>query len=166
MRPGRRATLEGMDYQQPPQWSDPTQQRSASPAPGAWPGVTPRPPYPAVTASDERLFATLAHLSAAIAWVVSAGWLNFVGPLIVWALYRDRSAFVRKAAAGSFNFTLGMTIAGIVGWVLVFTIILAPLGFLLIALSGVLAIVLGCVGALRTWRGQSYTYPWQFRVLS
>ena len=101
-----------------------------------------------------------------IAWVVSAGWLNFVGPLVVWALFRDRSPFVRRAAAGSFNFTLSMTIAGILGWVMVFTIILLPLGILLIALSGVAAVVLGIMGALRTWRGETFAYPWQVRVLS
>ena len=27
-------------------------------------------------------------------------------------------------------------------------------------------IVLGVVGALRTWRGKSYDYPWQTRILS
>ena len=45
--------------------------------------------------------AILAHLAAVIAMVVSAGWLTFVGPLIVWFIYKDKSRFVRNAAAGS-----------------------------------------------------------------
>jgi len=143
-----------------PGWQQPGWQQPASP-------MAQRPGHlPGVPASDERLFAMLAHLSASIAWVVSAGWLNFVGPLVVWALFKDRSPFVRRAAAGSFNFTLSMTLLGILGWVMVFTVILLPIGVLLIAVSGIAAIVLGILGALRTWGGQPYTYPWQFRVLS
>lgn len=107
----------------------------------------------------------LAHLSAPIAWVASAGWLNFVGPLIVWALYKDRSRFVRKASAGAFNFTLTMSVATIVGWILVLTIVGAPIGVVLIVIGGLGAIVLGIIGALKAWRGDSYTYPWQFRIL-
>lgn len=121
-------------------------------------------PNPAPS-SDERLWAMLAHLSAPIAWVVSAGWLNFVGPLVVWALFKDRSAFVRNASAGSFNFTLSMTVTSIVGWILVFTVIGAPLGALLIAVGGIGAIVLGILGALKAWNGEAYRYPWQVRVL-
>ena len=163
------------NYNQPPRWNE-HETRTASFERG-WTGTaTPQSPFEdqrmnvrtaySATTQDERLAATFAHLSAAIAWIVSAGWLNFVGPLLVWLLYRDKSAFVRRAAAGSFNFTLGMTILGIVGWLMVFTIILAPIGAVLIAVSGIAAILLGCLGALRTWRGESFTYPWQFRVLS
>lgn len=122
-------------------------------------------PHPAPS-SDERLWAMVAHLSAPIAWVVSAGWLNFVGPLVVWLLFKDRSAFVRNASAGSFNFTISMTVMSVVGWILVFTIIGAPLGAIMIAIGGLGAIVLGVLGALKSWNGEAYAYPWQVRVLS
>lgn len=141
-------------FNQPPRWD---QYANGSPVPQQ---------HGPVATPDERLFATVAHLSAAIAWVVSVGWLNFVGPLVVWALFKDRSPFVRRASAGAFNFTLSMTIAGIVGWLLVFTIIGLPIGVLLIAGSGLATIVFGVLGALKTWRGESFTYPWQVRVLS
>lgn len=127
--------------------------------------VTQQVPHPAPT-SDERLWAMLAHLSAPIAWIASAGWLNFAGPLVVWALFKDRSAFVRNASAGGFNFTLTMTAMSIVGWILVFTVIGAPLGAIMIAIGGLGAIVLGVLGALKSWHGEAYTYPWQLRVLS
>lgn len=152
-------------YNQPPRWDESHRQQSGPTRPfGA--GQRIQTNQGVVPASDERTLAMLAHLSAPIAWAVSVGWLNFLGPFIVWALFKDRSPFVRNAAAGSFNFTLSMTILSVVGWLMIFTILLAPLGILLVGLSGTLAIVLGILGAVRTWNGRSYTYPWQFRALS
>lgn len=148
-------------FNQPPRWDE----RSA--ATSSWPGAQVQHPHlPVAHTNEDRAAATGAHLSAGIAWILSAGWLNFVGPLAVWALYKDRSPFVRRAAAGAFNFTLSMTILGIVGWLMIITIILLPIGVLLVAGSGIAAIALGVIGGLKTWRGESFTYPWQLRVLS
>ena len=121
---------------------------------------------PSLPATEERTWAMLAHLSAPIATVDSAGWLNFAGPLVVWLLYNDRSWFVRNAAAGAFNFMITTWVMSIIGWVMVFTIILLPIGVLLIAAASLLAIILGVVGALKTWQGESYTYPWQVRIIT
>lgn len=108
----------------------------------------------------------MAHLSAVIAWVVSAGWLNIAGPLIVWLLQKDRSPFVRNAAAGAFNFTLTMWLVGVLGWVFTITIVGAIIGIPMIIISGIGSIVLGVIGALKAWNGEAYTYPWQLKVLS
>ena len=58
--------------------------------------------------SEERSMALIAHLSTIAALIISAGWLSFVGPLVVWFLYKDKSQFARQSAAGAFNFNLGM----------------------------------------------------------
>ncbi len=47
--------------------------------------------------SPEELLAA-AHASC-FAMALSAGWLSFVGPLVMWLIYKDRSPFVRQAAA-------------------------------------------------------------------
>lgn len=116
--------------------------------------------------ADERLWSMMAHLSAVIAWVVSAGWLNIAGPFIVWLLQKDRSPFVRNAAAGAFNFTLTMWLVGVLGWVFTITIVGAIIGIPMIIISGIGSIVLGIIGALKAWNGEAYTYPWQLKVLS
>ena len=116
--------------------------------------------------SDDRLWAIIAHLSAAIAWAVSAGWLNIVGPLVVYVLQKDKSPFVRNAAAGAFNFSLTMWITGIVGWILTITIVGAIVGIPLIIVSGLGSIILGIVGAVKSANDESYTYPLQLKVLS
>lgn len=116
--------------------------------------------------ADDRLWAMLAHLSAAIAAVVSVGWLTIVGPLLVWAFKKDGSPFVRTSAAGAFNFTLTMWLVTIVGWILTITVIGAVIGIPLIIIGSLGSIVLGVLGAIKAWGGQAFTYPWQVRVLS
>ena len=118
------------------------------------------------SSGDERLWAMIAHLSAPIATIVSAGWLNIVGPLVVYLVRKDSSPFVRNASAGAFNFVLTTWLMSIIGWLLTFTVIGAVIGIPLIIAGALGSIVLGIVGAIKTWNGESYTYPWQLKVLS
>lgn len=114
---------------------------------------------------DDRTPAALAHASSLIAMIVSAGWLSFVGPLVMWILYKDRSPFVRQAAAGSFNFNLGLWVMNIVGWILILTVIGLPVGVVLLVISYVGQIVGHVIGTIRATRGRTMNYPFQLRVL-
>jgi uncharacterized protein len=114
---------------------------------------------------DDRTLAVLAHLSPIIALVLTAGWLSWAGPLIVWAIWRDRSPLVRTAAATSFNFNLTIWVAFVVGWICIFTIVLIPVGLLLFVIPGILQFVFSILGALRASRGETYKYPLQIPVL-
>ncbi|MDD7504953.1 MAG: DUF4870 domain-containing protein, partial [Actinomycetaceae bacterium] len=93
-----------------------------------------------VPTSEERTWAIFAHLSAVVATIISVGWLNFLGPLVIWLIKKDSSPYVRRAAAQSFNFNLGMWLMSVVGWILVFTLILAPVGLILFAVSFILTL--------------------------
>ena len=130
------------------------------------PMTGPHAAYPAVS-SDDRSMALLAHLSTIAAMLLSAGWLSFAGPLILWAIYKGKSPFVRASAAGAFNFNLSMWAMSVIGWICVFTIVLAPLGGILIAVSFLAQIVLHVRGAMVANRGELYRYPMTFvRILS
>ena len=120
----------------------------------------------ATVSDSDRSMALVAHLATLAAMVVSVGWLSFVGPLVVWMLYKDKSAFVRQAAAGAFNFNIGMWIASVIGWVLTFTVVFAVVGIPLIVLSFLAQLFFHILGAVRASRGQAYTYPFQLRILS
>lgn len=128
----------------------------------------PVPPYgagrPAIS-SEERTASVLAHLSALIAAVVTAGWLSFVGPLVIWAIYKDRSPLVRQAAAGSFNFNLGLWVMNVVAWICVFTVVLIPLAIILFLIANVGMVVWHLLAAYRASQGRAYSYPFQIRVL-
>lgn len=122
-------------------------------------------PNPSTSSGDDRTIAVLAHLSPIIALVLTAGWLSWAGPLIVWAIWRDRSPLVRTAAATSFNFNLTIWLAFVVGWICIFTIVLIPVGLLLFVIPGILQFVFSILGAIRASRGESYKYPLQIPVL-
>ncbi len=117
--------------------------------------------------SEERTWSILAHLSAPIAFLFSVGLLNFVGPLIIWAIFKDRSPKVRIASAGSFNFNLSIWVVNIAFGILA----LVTLGVgLIIAIPAwiatfVLALVLHIVAAVKASNGAVYTYPFQIPVL-
>lgn len=120
---------------------------------------------PGTAGPDDRTPAALAHASSLIAMVISAGWLSFVGPLVMWLLYKDRSPFVRQAAAGSFNFNLGLWVMNIVGWILIITIIGIPVGIVLLVISYLGQIIGHIIGTVRATRGRTMNYPFQIRVL-
>ncbi|WP_193128197.1 DUF4870 domain-containing protein [Gulosibacter sediminis] len=120
---------------------------------------------PENVSTQARGAAVLAHLSAPIAAIVSAGWLAIVGPLVVWLFSRNNSQFVRVAAAGAFNFQISAWVMSVLGWILCFTVILLPVGILLIVLGNLLTFVLGIWGAVRTSGGYQYKYPWQIPIL-
>lgn len=129
----------------------------------------PTPPNPysdAVAATgEERSMAVIAHLSTLAAALLSAGWLSIVGPLVVWALYKDKSGFVRGAAAGAFNFNLVIWAITLVGWVLFFTIVGIPLAIIAWAVAFVASLYFHITAAVRANRGESYRYPWGITVL-
>ncbi len=118
-----------------------------------------------LSADTERTMAVVAHLSAIIAMVLSAGWLSFVGPLIVWALYKERSPFVRHAAAGSFNFNLWAWVMSIVAWICLITVVLFPVAIILWVVAGVMTLWCHLHGALRASRLQPYRYPTSIPIL-
>lgn len=118
--------------------------------------------------SEERSMMLVAHLSAPAAMLLSVGWLPFLGPLLVWLFYRERSAAVRTASAGAFNFNITMTIASVLTWVSV--IITLGIGFLwaipIWIVLFIVQIVVHVRGALAASRGEVYDYPFQLRLLS
>lgn len=116
--------------------------------------------------SNSNLPAILAHLSAPIANLVSVGWLAIVGPLIVWAMYKERDSFVRQEAANAFNFQITMWVLSVVGAILCYTFILIPVGLVLLLISSLGSLVFAILAAVTATRGQSYRYPWKLNLIN
>jgi uncharacterized Tic20 family protein len=97
--------------------------------------------------------------------ILSAGWLSFLGPLLVWLIWKDRGTLVRNAAASAFNFNITVWVVTIVGWICIFTIVLIPLAIALWAVVWIAQIVLSIIGAMRASNGEVYRYPFQIPIL-
>ena len=136
------------------------------------PDVVPRPPYPrdatpaAPLSGSSRLAAVIAHLSGRrYAALLSAGSLSLLGPLIVWLVKKD--PYVRRAAAGAFNFNLTFWLLYLLSWLLIFfTVIGAVVGIPLIIVLFVVSAWCHIKGAIRAADDRPYDYPFQIRVLS
>jgi uncharacterized Tic20 family protein len=120
---------------------------------------------PGAPSSSSRFAAVLAHLSAPIAALLSAGSLSLLGPLLVWLIKKD-DPYARKAAAGAFNFNLTFWLLYLISWVLIFTVIGAVIGIPLIIVLFVVSLWCHIKGAIRAADDRPYDYPFQIRVLS
>lgn len=119
----------------------------------------------ATPSASSRLAAVLAHLSAPIAALLSAGSLSLLGPLLVW-LVRKHDPNVRRAAAGAFNFNLSFWLLYLVSWLLIFTVIGAVVGIPMIIALFLVSAWCHIKGAIRAADDRPYDYPFQIRVLS
>ena len=119
---------------------------------------TPPPanPYAAaqqpLSPQDEKLWATLTHLSPLVAGIIG---LPFLGPLIAYLVLRERGPFVRWHTAQALNFQLTVLLAYIVSGLLTIVVI----GFFLLIAVWVVSIVFMIMAAVAANRGEYYKYP-------
>ena len=118
--------------------------------------VPPMKPDLGVPSEDERMWAMIAHLSFLAGSLV--GGLTFIGPLVVWVMKKDESAFVADQAKEALNFQIAVLIASFVTAV---TCLLIPLT-IVIAIGG---LVYGIIAALEANKGVWYRYPYTFRLI-
>jgi uncharacterized protein len=131
-----------------------------------WSGEPPYPPQqPAgptpLSPEDERTWSIVAHLGPPVLALISLGTLGFLTPLIVWLVFRDRSAFVGDQAKESLNFQITLLIAYVIGWVLAIVLI----GFVILFAAWVLSIVFGILAAVAVNRHEAYRYPINIRFI-
>lgn len=137
--------------QQPQQpWSQP----GASPydQPGPYPGAVPAggvaPGQLPVRPDEEKLWGTLTHVGMILT--------GFLGPLIIYLVYKDRSQWIRANAAQSLNFSILLTLVYLASFLLLFVL---GIGVITYLAAGVGAIVFGILAAVAANRGEFYTYP-------
>lgn len=127
---------------------------------------SPPPPPPGgpgylqpMSPQDQRTWGMVAHLAPFAGSIVG---LPFVGPLIVYLIYKDRGGFVRMHSAESLNFQLTL----IIGYVIAGLLCLVLIGFVLLPLLWIAAVVLQIVAAVAANNGREYRYPMTIRFVS
>ena len=119
----------------------------------------------AMPSPSSRIAAILAHLSAPIAALLSAGSLSLLGPLLVWLVKKD-DPYARRAAAGAFNFNLTFWVLYLISWLLIFTVVGAVIGIPMLVVLFLVSAWCHVKGAVRAADDRPYDYPFQIRVLS
>ena len=117
-------------------------------------------PSGTMTQQQERLWATFCHLGA-FAGIIAPGLGHILGPLVVWLIKRNESAFVDDHGKEALNFQLSVTIYGFVAGILCLVLI----GFLLIAALIVFDIIVVIMGAVKANSGETWQYPLCIRFI-
>ncbi len=133
------------------------------------PATPPTPPpssLPPLSATDERTWAMLAHLSVLLNLVT--GFLGVIAAFVIYLVYKDRSRYVGYHAlqaaifqsiwwiGGGILAAFAWTISGILAAILI-GCLLMPVA-LLISLIPLAALVYGVIGAIQVNQGQDFRY--------
>lgn len=103
--------------------------------------------------NDERLF-------AAAIYVISF-FTAFIGPLVIWLLKKDESAYVDYHGREYFNFFITYTIYSIICTILMIVLI----GFIAIWIVGIMYFVFTIIAAVKAYEGTTYKIPFIFRLI-
>jgi uncharacterized protein len=108
---------------------------------------------------SDNNWALVCHLSALAMFVIPFG--NVVGPLVVWLLKKDEMPVVDREGKESLNFQITISIFALVAGLLSFILIGIPL----LVLIGIVNLVFIVLASLEVSKGQSYTYPFNLRLI-
>lgn len=112
----------------------------------------------AAPSQDEKTWGMLAHFSALIAGIFG---FPFLGPLIVMLTKGKESTWVDAQSKEALNFSITATVAIWISAVLMFCMI----GFILLPIVGLGALVLTVMAGLKANNGEMYRYPLTVRLV-
>jgi uncharacterized protein len=118
----------------------------------------------ALSVADQRMWAMLSHISGLVTSLIG---LSFLGPLVVYLLFKDRGDYVRQQSAEALNFQILINVVVLAtGIVSVVTLGLALLIVIpLWIILGIAALVLMIIAAVKTNAGEEYRYPVNWRLV-
>ena len=118
---------------------------------------------PALPAKDERLWATLAHLSAFAIYFTGIG--HLVGPLVIWLAKRSGNPFIDDQGREALNFQITWTIMMVANCILFITIIGAVIAVPLFYVLPVYHVVCMIIAAIKANDGVAFRYPLTLRLI-
>ena len=119
----------------------------------------PPPPGMDGPSSEARQWGMFAHLSALIGIIIPFG--NLLGPLIIWQMKKAEMPFVDDQGKEALNFQISVALAAVVCFILMVVVI----GFPLLMLLGLAALVLTIIAGIKANEGQNYRYPFSWRLV-
>lgn len=111
-------------------------------------GKTTEPAVP--PSSDEKNLGLLAHIITLLS--------TFIGPLVIYLVKKDESAFVSEHARESLNFQITVALICII-------LFISIIGILLLWVVGIVSLILVIVATIRASEGKLYRYPFCIRLI-
>ena len=108
---------------------------------------------------EARQWAMFCHYAAFFGLIFPFG--NLIGPLIVWQIKKDLHPFVDDQGKEALNFQVSVALAAM----LCFLLMVVVIGFPLLALLSVVAVVLTVIAGIKANEGQPYRYPFSWRLV-
>ncbi len=102
---------------------------------------------------DDSNIAMLAHLLGIVT--------GFIGPLVIWMIKKDSSAYIAQEAKEALNFQITMLIAFIAAFIMKVILI----GFLLVPLLWIVNLIFCIIAAMASSKGTGYKYPVAIRLV-
>ena len=109
---------------------------------------------------EARKWGMIVHLSALVG-LLGNGIGFLLGPLAVWLMKREEDPFIDANGKEAVNFQITMMLAAVVSAFLIFILV----GFLLLAIIGIMAIIFPILAGLKAKEGEVYRYPMTIRFI-
>ena len=103
--------------------------------------------------NQEKTMGMLCHLLALAGYIIPFG--NIIGPLIIWLIKKDESAYVSKNGKLSLNFQISVTIYALVAGLLTVILIGIPI-LIAVMLFNIVMIIMASV---KVNKGEEFKYP-------
>ncbi|GIN21151.1 MAG TPA: DUF4870 domain-containing protein [Bacillus bacterium] len=97
----------------------------------------------------------------ALAIYVTSFFTTLIGPLLIWLLKKDESAFIDFHGKEYLNFIISYTVYSLVASLLMLVLI----GFILLPIIGIMAFVFTIIAAIKAYNGEIYHFPLVFRII-
>jgi uncharacterized Tic20 family protein len=117
-----------------------------------------QPPLP-LPSREARQWAMFCHFAAFLGLIFPFG--NLLGPLILWQLKKETDPFIDAQGKEALNFQITVALAAVVCFMLIIVVI----GFPLLMLVGVGALVLTIIAGIKANEGVAYRYPFTWRLI-
>ena len=114
---------------------------------------------PGLPSPEARKWALIAHLSGFLGCLIPFG--SLIGPLLVWQLKKDQDVFIDDQGKEAMNYQISVAIAALISVLLMVIVI----GFLLIWVVIIGAVILMIIAAIKANEGKAYRYPFCWRII-
>lgn len=108
---------------------------------------------------EEKTFGMLAHLTSLSGFIIPFG--SILGPLIIWLIKKDQSAWVDQQGKEALNFNISVAIYAIVASILIFIVI----GIFLAIAVGVFWLVMVIIATVKVNNLEDFQYPLSIRLI-